>query len=256
MISPSEQLVLLLGGSLGSSEELPETADKDFDFASDDELDVRIEEATVALIRAVLSRGWRVVFRNDPVVTPLAIEVALDYWQSLPGEQSGKDERRFTGAPLLIFGPELDQEDREVINYAIHIGCATFLPEADLNYQMISRIVCVGGTTDVEKYVGSLQSRVSNIPIFTIPSTGGAAQALANRSGVANPELAIVAEILSRRAKMKFEPPQAEKPSDINRGFPETGFERERVPEFRYALYPLLMNVILESEVGASFIAR
>lgn len=255
MISPSEQIVLLLGGSLGSSDELPETADRDFGFASDDELDVRIEEATVALIRAVLSRGWRVVFRHDPVVTPLAIEVALDYWQSLPGEQSGRDERRFTSAPLLIFGPELDQEDREVINYAIHIGCAIFFPEADVNYQPISRVVCVGGTTDVEKFVGSLQSRVSNIPIFTIPSTGGAAQILSNRSGVANPERAVVAEILSRRDKMKFEPPQAEKPSETNRGFPETGFEPERIPQFRYALYPLLMNVILESEVGTSFIA-
>lgn len=256
MIPPSEQIVLLLGGSLGSSDELSETADSDFDFASDDELDVRIEEATLALTRAVLSRGWRVVFRHDPVVTPLAIEVALDYWQSLPGEHSGRNERRFTGAPLLIFGPELDQEDREVINYAIHIGCATFLPEADVNYHTISRVVCVGGTTAVEKFLGSLQSRVSDIPIFTIPSTGGAAQALANRSGVANPERAIVAEILSRRGKMKFEPPQPEKTSDINRGFPEVGFEQERIPEFRYSLYPLLMNVILESGVGTSFIAR
>ena len=42
------------------------------------------------------------MFRHDPVAVPLAIEVALDYWQSLPKEQSGNDERRFVGAPLLI----------------------------------------------------------------------------------------------------------------------------------------------------------
>ena len=44
----SEQIMLLFGGSLDSSHELPETADRDFDFVSDDELDIRIEEATVA----------------------------------------------------------------------------------------------------------------------------------------------------------------------------------------------------------------
>src|ERR1700694_4963930 len=103
MIPPSEKIVLLLGGSLGSpSEQLP-PEEKDFDIASDDELDVRIEEAILALTRAVFSRGWRLGFRHDPVVTPLALEVALDYWQALPGEGSGRGDRRFTGTPLLIF---------------------------------------------------------------------------------------------------------------------------------------------------------
>ena len=74
--------------------------------------------------------------------------------------------------------------------------------------------------------------------------------------GVASEERAVLAEILSHRDKMKFEPPQAEKPSEINCGFRETDFEQERIPQFRYELYPRLMNVILESEVGTSFSAR
>ena len=252
MIPPSEQIVLLLGGSLGSSSEQLPPEEKDFDIASDDELDVRIEEAILALTRAVFSRGWRLEFRHDPVVTPLALEVALDYWQALPGEESGRENRRFTGTPLLIFGTELDQDDREAIDYAMHIGCATFLPEADLNFQAVSRVVCVGGTADVEKYVGALQNRIPKVPIFTIPSTGGAAEALANLSSVANLERSIVEEIVSRRAEMKFEPPTQRKGSD-SRNFTDTPFEQEPIPQFRYALYPLLMNEILESESGAPF---
>ena len=62
--------------------------------------------------------------------------------------RSHSEKGRATTTPLLIFGNEFDIDDREQTEHALHIGCASLLPEDKLNYETLSRVVCVGGTIE------------------------------------------------------------------------------------------------------------
>jgi hypothetical protein len=251
MRTASEQIVLLVGSSIRVSKDESKLDDRDFDVLSTDELDVRIEEAVLALSEAVLSRNWRLGFRHDPVFTPLALEVVLDYWQALPGEEADPERRQVT-TPLVIFGSELDHDDREQIEYAVRIGCISLLRESEIDYETLSRVVCVGGTVETQKQIAIIREQGPQIPIFTIPSTGGAAQALADTPGITNPELRIVREIVERRSALKFEPPEPAQISDREKRFIAQPLDHETIPQFRYALYPILMDMILESDERSS----
>jgi hypothetical protein len=255
MITASEQIVLLVGGALGPVKDQRLSDETDFDVASTDELDIRIEEAALALSVAVFSRGWRLGFRHDAIFTPLALEVVLDYWQPLPGEESGSERGRSATKPLLIFGNEFNVDDREQSEHALHIGCASLLPEEELNYETLSRVVCVGGTTEAEQQIGLIRDKVPQVPIFTIPSTGGAAQAIVDRPGITNPEHRVVREIVARRLEARFEPPHSNEVSDIDKRLVAKSLEHERIPRFRYATYPILMDMILESDQRAGTVA-
>jgi hypothetical protein len=247
MRTTPEQIVLLVGGSVRTPKDESALDDKDFDVLSTDELDIRMEEAVLALSVAIFSRGWRLGFRHDPVITPLALEIVLDYWQPPPGEER-VPERRRTATPLVIFGSELNHDDREQMDYALQIGCVSLLHENEINYETLSRVVCVGGTIETQKQVSFIREKNPQVPIFTIPSTGGAAQGLVDTLGIANPEPNIVREIVGRRAEVRFEAPESERISDSEKRFFAQGFEHERIPQFRYALYPILMDMILESD--------
>jgi hypothetical protein len=246
MITTPGQIVLLVGGAVDALKDQGLSDEHDFDVVSTDELDIRIEEAALALSGAVFSRGWRLGFRHNPIFTPLALEVVIDYWQPLPGEESGSERGRAT--PLLIFGNTFDVDDREQTEQALHIGCASLLPEEELNYETLSRVVCVGGTREVEKQIGLISEKIPQVPIFTIPSTGGAAQAIVDRPGITNAEPNIVREIVARRLEARFEPPHSDEVSDSDKRLFAKSLEHERIPRFRYAIYPILMDMILESD--------
>jgi hypothetical protein len=257
MRTASEQIVLLIGGSIHDSKEESQLVDRDFDVLTPDEFDIRIEEAVLSLTGAVFSRGWRLEFRHDPVFTPLAVEAVLDYWQPLPGEETNPERRR-SGTPLVIFVSELDHDVREQMEYAIRIGCVSLTHEDEIDYEKLSRAVCVGGATETRKQISTIREQGPQVPIFTIPSTGGVAQALADTPGIANPELGMVREIVERRSAVRFEPPEARRTSDSEKRFCGQGLDHERIPQFRYALYPILMDMILESDErsGSAPLAR
>ena len=252
-MAESMETVLLLGGRLGESNRNGQLQDDHFDVSSNDEADIRIEEAVLSLARATFVRGWRLAFQHDPVVTPIVVEVALEYWQSLPAEERGVENRRFSGEPIVMFGAELEDHDRALIERALQIGCIKVVPTSRLTEVSVSRVVCIGGSTEVDDYVNWLENNASNVPIFAIPSTGGAAYDLRDRSGIANPEPSVTELIVSRRSEMHFDPPRQEASSERVQGSRQQfDLEPERVPQFRYALYPLLVNLILDSESGAT----
>jgi len=246
MRTTSEQAVLLVGGSIPESKAEPLLEDRDFAVLSTDELDIRIEEAVISLSAAIFARKWRLAFRHDPIFTPLAIEAVLDYWEPLAGEEPNPERHR-VATPLLIFGPELDH-DREQMEHAVKIGCLSVMKEADINYGMFSRVVCVGGAMDTENQIRMIREQSPQVPIFTIPSTGGAAHALADLSGIANAELRIVREIVERRSAVKFAPPEQTRLPESEKRLDLQSLERETIPQFRYALYPTLMDFILEPD--------
>jgi hypothetical protein len=113
--------------------------------------------------------------------------------------------------------------------------------------------VCIGGSREAGEYIEWLNDQEEKPPVFTIPSTGGVAQALSHREGVSDLERGIAETLVSQRAEMHFEPPDLEvSPEHSQRPFPPVDAEPEPVPEFQYALYPLLINAILDAEFNAT----
>jgi hypothetical protein len=239
--------VLLLGGQV---EESPQD-DEFFDVIAPDEADVRVEEAIIALARAVFARGGQLAFRDDPLVTPLALELVLEYWQSLPGEETGREDRRFTAAPLLILDGERSVYHDDV-ERAIHIGYATNGAFGSQLESPPDRVVCIGGGLDLIERVNQFsRPNTRNIPVFSIPSAGGAASQLQRILGVRNPEEVVYQIVRSRTDAMRFAPPELE-PNEPTRGehrdWETSSFEPERIPQFRYSIYPLIMNAILDPD--------
>jgi len=239
--------VLLLGGQV---EESPQE-DEFLDLVAPDEADVRVEEAIIALSRAVFARGGQLAFRDDSLVTPLLLELVLEYWQSLPGEEIGGENRRFIAAPLLILDTHPSEHHGDV-EHAIHVGYATSAAFTSQIESPPDRIVCIGGRLDYLEQVNRFnRPNARTVPVFSIPSTGGAASQLRSIPGIRNPEEIVSQIVRSRQDVIRFEPPELEQNEPI-RGerhrWESSPFEPERVPQFRYSLYPLIMNAILDPD--------
>lgn len=246
------QTVLLLGGTLDSSDESALLQDERFLDLAEDESDLRIEEAAIALARGSFLRGWRLAMRDDPVLTPLVIEVAREYWESLPGEEMGLEGRRFSSEPVVIFGDDFDEETREVLGYYVQIGCIKLVREFDLREISVDRVVCIGGSHDVLELLGLIKFQGGgDAPIYTIPSTGGGALRLYQRHEAIDLEQAIISRIVPQQFEVRFDLSQVE----LSNEFPEgerrsSEVEREAVPQFGFAFYPLVVNAILDADAG------
>jgi hypothetical protein len=243
--------VLLLGGNLDGPERNMHPRDELFRDLAKDESDIRIEEAAIALARGTFTRGWRLAMQQDSVLTPLVIEIALEYWESLPGEEMGREGRRFIAEPLVIFGNDFEEEEREILGYPAQIGCIKLIPEFDLSELYINRVVLIGGSRDVAKLIDLVKSQAEGAPIYSIPSTGGAALDLGHLNEALDLERMMVSRIVSLESEMHFDPSQVELSDEsVKRGLPPIEFEQGLVPQFRFALYPLLVNAILDSDAG------
>jgi hypothetical protein len=253
-VSLDGQTVLLLGGALSESYDQP-VKEEGFEIVSEDEYDVRLEEAVMSLVRAVLVRGGRLAFPDDPIVTPLAIEIGMEYWQSLPGEElgAGKEEHDPKGTPLLIIDSESEHKSRERFDFALKIGCAKVVSEEVVGSVPISRVVCIGGARSVREMLNRFSKGWREpVPVYAIPSTGGTAKDLVETNEARDAEGQIADAIVARRRGLYFRPPEREE-SDREGREPKSFFEHpmseeEHVPEFRYALYPLVMSFLLDSD--------
>lgn len=249
------QTVLLLGGTLDSFDDnvLLQNDERFLDLA-EDELDLRIEEAAIAIARGSFLRGWRLAMQNDPVLTPLVIEVAREYWESLPVEEMVQEGRRFNSEPVVIFGDDFDEETREVLGYYAQIGCIKLVREFDLREISVDRVVCIGGSHDVLELLGLIKFQGGgDTPIYTIPSTGGGALSLYQRHEAIDLEQAIVSRIVPQQFEVRFDLSQVEPSDEFAEGNRRSSeVEREAVPQFRFAFYPLVVNAILDADAGGT----
>lgn len=238
--------VLVLGGS-HESDEFKTVTEQGFE--SDDEQDIRVEEAAMAVARAVFARGGRLAFHDDPVFTPLFIEIARDYWEPPPAEERGKQEsQRFAEAPLVILSPQPRASGFEGIRFAVEAGYVEMLSDFRLEESAKLTIV-IGGAGAVSENIDRLSRARNKAPrIVCFPSTGGAASA-AERYGVRDAEA--IAE-KTQFETIRFEPPEGFLGTDVERGRDKAreSFEPEpeRLPDFRYAIYPLVIAVLLDEE--------
>jgi hypothetical protein len=238
------QTVLLVGGSPSFEESVVDTD------TTLDELSTRIDEAVISLARAVFARGGRLAFWHDPVVTPLVVGTALEYW--VPPSAEGSSERSFefatSGRSAALMLGEPEDWEREWYESGIRVGHFTFSAERDWLRLEPSRIVCIGGDRRVFERLEPLRQNRGPQRAFALPTTGGAAHDLIREMAdvVDDAETAIWLELERRRTEIFFSPP--DKTEDVTSRDRDSSYskEGEAVPQFRYSVYPLVMNLILD----------
>lgn len=228
--------VFLLGGAVEDEEF---TADPGYDSAIDEQ-NLRIEEAVASIVRAVLARGARLGLVDDSVFTPLALQICNEYWEPAPAEGTPAHSEDDL-APILIFGqiPALPDEAASWYQQGVNAGMVQYVSPYQQFSQPAALAICVGGVSNLDNIVGSFLKR--NLPVFTLPSTGGAARQIAHERNVVDVETKLLAEIARRRGSG----------SDVSEA-PERGVtvEEERMPEFVYSAYPLLISIILDGQLA------
>jgi len=238
------QTVLLVGGStsFGDSAGDPDT--------STDELSTRIDEAVISLSRAVFARGGRLAFWHDPVVTPLIVETALEYW--VPPSAEGPSERSFEfttsgRSPALVIG-EPEEWEREWYDSGIRIGHLAFSAEQDWRRLKPSRIICIGGDKRVFERLEPLRQNKGLQRAFALPTTGGAAHDVVGQMAdvVDDAETAIWLELEKRRSQIFFAPPEKGEVTISSDDRPSNSTKEELIPQFRFSLYPLVIRLILD----------
>lgn len=243
--------VLLVGGVAPETAFLPETLGRE--VLAEDEWDIRTEEAVNALARAVFLRGGQFAFRHHALLTPFVLEIARDYAIPPPAEpavihRSTTLERPTNGedtAPVMILADaslrrELSRHSRSItLNAAIR-------PPAFLNRRSLFRAVCIGGTGEALKDGDQVDLR--EVPSFAIVSTGGIASEMHARElqfGRQNHWADAEQRFASEFGRTHFTPPAAFRRTAETPHFEAPGIETP--PDFRYAIYPLLMAEILDS---------
>jgi hypothetical protein len=225
---PRGRNVLLIGGSV------PHVWEKDDPSSAEDELDVRVEEAVMALARAVFIRGGQLAFLHNELLTPLLLEIFRDYWAQ-PGAENleSREPADSRTAPLLILSE--DEHRAELSGYSYVVGRYAAMEDASQVYDReFFRAVCIGGDHRAQR----IGENVKAERLVAIPSTGGAAIELTRRDWQ-NPEASMFETIEGMQNEMKFSPLEDQAQS-------ESGIEPW--PDFRYAVYPLLMAQILDSQ--------
>jgi hypothetical protein len=217
---------------------------------SPDELSTRIDEAVISLSRAVFARGGRLAFWHDPVVTPLIVETALEYW--VPPSAEGPSERSFEFAtsgrsPALVLG-EPEEWERAWYDSCIRIGHLAFSAEQDWARLEPSRIICIGGDKRVFERLEPLRQNKGLRRAFALPTTGGAAHDVVGQMAdvVDDAETAIWLELEKRRSQIFFTPPERGEASISRDDRSSNSIEAELIPQFRFSLYPLVMSLILD----------
>ena len=176
---------------------------------------LHIEQAVIALARAVFANAGRLVFGGHPTIVPLVATIASEYAGSRRLET---DEP--VDAPVLVFqseayaGSNTDLQDL-MVKYRLakeisvpsvngerfdprkesHVQCAASLER--MRFQMIQEgnpiaLVCVGGMEGVEREFELFRKLKPGAPIWLLETTGGAASLLAR--GEPLPNVRIIGE--------------------------------------------------------------
>jgi hypothetical protein len=189
---------------------------------------ISIDEAIVSLARAVFSESGTLVFEDSPLLTPLLEEIALEYWQ-VPELESAKTERVVLSNPqLLVIGHARSHDESW---FTPTTGLVTYTAEIPEDFDAI--VYVANKAEDFQRWRDRRARRK-----YVVPSTGGMASEVSSRQGFINFDEELWGDVQRRRTEIPFE-------------YPKERF-RQEVPELRYALYPLLMRMIVEDVIGWS----
>lgn len=210
-----------------------------------------IDQAIVALARAVFAEGGRLVAEGDASLTLLLAMVAGEYQTQRFAEGSGHADADLT--PFVRVDrtePRSDREDEDealleryrLVDFANRVDDDTFAKKeisAPPWRDKPIALVCIGGGASVIEQAHRFASKGSYRPIFVLKTTGGAAARMD-----LDPALSVeaidtaIAEQVWSRARARLEAT-------------EFKFDRRRYEyEERIVPYPIIMQTIVDRLAG------
>jgi hypothetical protein len=137
-------------------------------IVEDDDAAAAVDEAVIALARAVLVEGGTLAVRDDGYLAPLVAQIAAEYWEPAAVERPevALPDRQ---APVLIYGdvsPFSEAAFRSPYIAFEHDSDTAIRPAA---------VVLVGGGGPEREAFSFWRERVESGLHFVVPGTGGAA---------------------------------------------------------------------------------
>lgn len=223
---------------------------------------IEIEQAVVALARAVFSVGGRLVFGGHPSISPLVALVAGEYRLPVPAESVRGEGERSEVPSALVYQSRAYEHVVPSETWLLHrLGYAMIRwtdavdgeqfeparvgqPQCEKSLALMRRtmlletnpvaMVCMGGMKGVRDEFWMFREQFPKRPVYVLESTGGAARWLSrHEEGVDPIDLRILEQL------RRVHPPRHSEPPRDERGWPGDG-----VP-FRYTPYPLILQTLV-----------
>lgn len=194
--------------------ELPESA-----IIENDDAEAAVDEAAIALARAVLAEGGTLAVKGDAYAAPLVAQIASEYWAPPPIETA----EAIPPPAVLIYGG--DSAFSELV------GRAPMVSPALADAIAPAAVVLVGGGAEELRESSGWRERMRSGLFFAIPSSGGAA---ADSESPLERNLVRRLNGLRRERQMPETPERSDEPQE------------EDSRQFAFSHYPLLMRQIVD----------
>jgi hypothetical protein len=194
---------------------------------------ITVDEAIVSLARAVFSESGTLVFEDHPLLTPLLEEIALEYWRTPELETRRAEHEEAPNPQLLIVGHPEPYGNEQFGRIPSLMKYIQEIPET-----FDALIFIANQTGDFRRWRNRSARRK-----FIIPSTGGMASRTESSGEFIDFDNELWGITQNRRGQM---------PIDYHRERDELPGALQEAPELRYALYPLLMDRIIEEIIKAA----
>ena len=188
----------------------------------DDDAEAAVDEAAIALARAVLAEGGTLAVRGDAYAAPLVAQIASEYWAPPPIETA----EAIPPPAVLIYGGESA--------FAELVSRAPMVAPGSADVLAPAAVVLVGGGGEELREATNWRERTRSGLFFAIASSGGAA---------ADFESPLERNLVGRLNGLRRELQRPERP--------ERGEEQQEEDsrQFVFSHYPLLMRQIVDEIV-------
>jgi len=204
---------------------IQETVLSDAQIVDNDDAEAAIDEAALALARAVLAEGGTLAVRGNAYAAPLVAYIAAEYWSPAPIENVQIADTVRT-ATVLVYGDEssfLELVLRSPV--AARREMSAIAPVA---------VVLLGGGASEREEANYWQEKMRSELFFPISGTGGAAAESDSRERYLTD--------LLRKLREELRNPE--------RGEQRVEFRDEDSRQFGFSHYPLLMRQIVDDIVS------
>jgi hypothetical protein len=212
---------------------------------------LRIEEAFISIVRAILSEKGKILFYGDPFFSMLLAFISCEYLKPRVAEEMNlneliNDEKTKAYNPIEIYNIEYQNSHfNEELNFFNNLGYLSISKDKfknKINSNTTSAIVCIGGSNYIEHQMLGIIESENHIPIFTLSTTGGASNTLSKFQADNKEHFKLIdidQEIIIKLKKIKKEKLQSNKLKE------ERIFQERDKDIFEFEPYSLITQVLI-----------